>query len=134
MSLETTITLSEKDYLKIKDILHHSDDENLESLEVELDRAIIVAADAIPSDLVTMNSKFVYKNVTDNKEQEVTIVYPNDAKSSEGKISILAPLGAALIGLKIGQKISWPFPDGKTRELVIDRILYQPEASGDLHL
>ena len=134
MSLETTITLSEKDYLKIKNILQHLDDENSENLEIELDRAILVTDTEVPQDLVTMNTKFVFKNLTDNKEQEATIVYPGEANSNEGKISILAPLGAALIGLKIGQGITWAFPDGKSRKLVIDRILYQPEKNGDWHL
>lgn len=81
-----------------------------------------------------MNSQVRYLNVQDDKESVVTLVYPKDANSSEGKISILAPLGSALIGLKVGQEINWMFPDGKTRTLKILEVVYQPEAQGDWHL
>lgn len=128
---EESITLTEKDYLRLRTLL---DSQENEDLEIEVERAKLVTDKNVPSDLVTMNSRFIYENVTEEKENELTIVYPNDADSASHKISVLAPLGAALIGLRVGQEINWMFPDGKTRTLKIKKILYQPEASGHWHL
>jgi len=115
-------------------MLDAHDGDEFEDLEIELDRAAVLSDTEVPKDLITMNSNVRYLNVQDNKESTITLVYPQDANSSEGKISILAPLGSALIGLKVGQEINWMFPDGKTRTLKILEVIYQPEASGDWHL
>jgi regulator of nucleoside diphosphate kinase len=81
-----------------------------------------------------MNTHFRYLNVDEKKECEMTIVYPQQADSSKRWISVTAPLGAALLGLREGDEVDWTFPDGKTRTLRILEILYQPEANKDLHL
>lgn len=128
------ILITEKDLLRIKNILSFQSSEEFENLELELERAKIINDDEVPPDLVTMNSKVRFLNVQDNKEMVVTVVYPSDARFSEGKISVLASLGSAIIGLRVGQEINWMFPDGKTRTLKILEVLYQPEANQHWHL
>ncbi|WPU64498.1 nucleoside diphosphate kinase regulator [Peredibacter starrii] len=132
--IEDGILITEKDLLRIKHVLSFQKSEDFENLELELDRASIINDNEVPSDLVTMNSKVKFLNVQENKEMTITLVYPSDANFSEGKISVLASLGSAIIGLRVGQEINWMFPDGKTRTLKILEVLYQPEASGDWHL
>lgn len=128
------ILITEKDYLRIKHTLSFQSSEEYENLELELDRARIISDKDVPPNLVTMNSKVQFLNVQENREMVVTIVYPSEANFSEGKISVLASLGSALIGLQVGQEINWMFPDGKTRTLRILSVIYQPEANGHWHL
>lgn len=128
------ILITEKDLLRIKHILSFQNSDEFENLELELERAKIITDNEVPSDLVTMNSRVRFMNVQENKEMEVTLVYPTEANFSLGKISVLASLGSALIGLRKGQDINWMFPDGKTRTLRILEVLYQPEASQHWHL
>jgi regulator of nucleoside diphosphate kinase len=128
------ILITEKDLLRIKHILSFQKSIEFENLELELDRARIISDLEVPADLVTMNSKVRFLNIQDNKEMTLSVVYPSDANFSEGKISVLASLGSALIGLRVGQEINWMFPDGKTRTLKILDVIYQPEAYGDWQL
>jgi regulator of nucleoside diphosphate kinase len=132
--MNDVILITEKDLLRIKHLLSFQKSVDFENLELELDRARIIADSEVPSDLVTMNSKIKFLNVQQEKEMIVTIVYPSDANFSEGKISVLATLGSALIGLRVNQEINWMFPDGKTRTLKILEVLYQPEANQHWHL
>ena len=131
---EDGILITEKDFLRIKHVLSFQKSEDFENLELELDRASIINDNEVPNDLVTMNSKVKFLNIQENKEMTISLVYPSDANFSEGKISVLASLGSAIIGLRVGQEINWMFPDGKTRSLRILEVLYQPEANGDWHL
>lgn len=131
---DSKIHVTEKDFMRLKNLLDAHDGDEFEDLEIELDRAAVLSDTEVPKDLITMNSNVRYLNVQDKKESTITLVYPQDANSADGKISILAPLGSALIGLKVGQEINWMFPDGKTRTLRILEVIYQPESSGDWHL
>jgi regulator of nucleoside diphosphate kinase len=108
--------------------------ELVEQLESELARAVVTSSSAIPPDVVTMNSTVVYEDEEAGETREVTLVYPKDANSDEGRISVLAPVGSALIGLSVGQRVEWPLPHGRTRHLRILAVPYQPEAAGDHHL
>jgi regulator of nucleoside diphosphate kinase len=132
--MDTTITLTEKDYLRIKNVLSHYQTETSEDLEIEIERATIIDESKVPADLVTMNSQVRVLNVQDDKDMILTLVYPKDASSGENRVSILAPMGVALIGLKVGQEINWMFPDGKTKTLRVLEVIYQPEKNGDWHL
>ncbi len=135
MALDSnSIMLTEKDYLRIKHVLSFHEEDDYENLEIEIERATIVPDAEVPRTLVTMNSKVRFLNLQDNKEMTITIVYPSESNFSTGKISVLATLGSALIGLREGQEINWQFPDGKTKTLRILEVLYQPEANGDWHL
>ncbi|ATH07318.1 hypothetical protein BIY24_05015 [Halobacteriovorax marinus] len=128
------IFITEKDYLRLTNLMGSNGSHNFEDLEVELDRASIISDNEVPNDLVTMNSKIKFLDLKTNKDSIITIVYPQDANTNEAKISIFAPLGSALIGLKKNQKISWKFPNGKTKSLKVLEVLYQPEAAEDWHL
>ncbi|RKH59768.1 nucleoside diphosphate kinase regulator [Corallococcus aberystwythensis] len=108
--------------------------ELVEQLESELARAVVTSSDAIPRDVVTMNSTVVFEDEEAGETREVTLVYPKDANSDAGRISILAPVGSALIGLSVGQTVEWPLPNGRTRRLRIVAVPYQPEAAGHFHL
>jgi regulator of nucleoside diphosphate kinase len=131
---DDVILITETDLLRIKHVLSFQNSAEYENLEIELDRAKIISFDLVPPDLVTMNSKIKFLNIEDNKEMTITIVYPSDADFAQGKISVLASLGAALIGLRVNQDIRWMFPDGKTKTLKILTVLSQPESIGQWHL
>lgn len=131
--MNDVISISEKDYARIKNILSYQDGD-FENLEVELERANLLNDNEIPPDLITMNSKVRFANLDTGKEMIVTLVYPSETNFEEGKISILASLGSALLGLRVNQEINWKFPNGKTQRLRILELLYQPEQSGDWQL
>ena len=105
------------------------------ALQTELDRAeTLVGHEDVPADVVTMNSRVHCREEGSGKDYRLTLVYPQDANADEGKVSILAPVGSALLGLKVGQHIDWPAPGGKTLKLTLLAVEYQPEAGGDFHL
>ena len=105
----------------------------LDNLRGELNRAQIVTPQEIPADAITMNSKVALLDLDTREEEVYTLVYPENADSAEGKISILAPIGTAMLGYRVGDVFEWEVPAGK-RRLKVDRILYQPEAAGDYEL
>ncbi|MFO7569233.1 MAG: nucleoside diphosphate kinase regulator [Smithellaceae bacterium] len=106
---------------------------NLDLLEKELYRGILVEPQEVPKDVITMNSKVSVTDVESGKTTTYTLVYPSAANISENKISIFAPLGTALLGYRKGDIIEWPVPSG-TRKVRVHEIIYQPEAAGDYHL
>ncbi|MNZ51137.1 Regulator of nucleoside diphosphate kinase [compost metagenome] len=81
-----------------------------------------------------MNSRVHCREEASGKDYHLTLVYPKDANADEGKISILAPVGSALLGLSVGAKIDWSLPGGKTLKLELLAVEYQPEAAGDFDL
>lgn len=101
----------------------------LDALRVELERAEVVEPREIPREVATMNSKVKFIEDASGKTFELTLVYPQQAGQPES-ISILAPVGSALLGLRVGQTIQWPMPGGKTSELRLLEVLEQPEAEG----
>ncbi len=107
--------------------------EYLENLRTELNRAIIVKPQEIPPTVVTMNSTIELVDMDTNEEEVYTLVFPENADISKGKISILAPIGTAMLGYEIGDVFEWDVPAGK-RRLRVGRIIYQPEASGNFDL
>ena len=107
--------------------------EDLEDLAHEIDRGLEVQPQEIPADVVTMNSSIKVTDLDSGSTHVYTIVFPADADYEKGKISILAPLGTALLGFRVGDTVEWAMPRG-IRRLRIDEIVYQPEASGDFHL
>ena len=104
---------------------------SLRSLQVELTRANVVNAEELPRDVVTMRSRVLI--MLEDEEKEITLVYPNEANRSTGKISILSPIGTAIIGYREDDVINWLTPGGLKR-IRIKKVLYQPEASGDYEL
>ena len=107
--------------------------EELDDLTCELQRGTEVRPQEVPPDVVTMNSSVRVSDLATSKSDLFTIVFPSDANYEEGKISILAPLGTALLGYRVGDVVNWHVPRG-VRQLRIDEIVYQPERAGDYHL
>ena len=105
----------------------------LEDLTREIERGAEVRPEEIPPDVVTMNSTVRLTDLESGTSHVYTIVFPSDADYDKGKISILAPLGTALLGYRVGDIVNWRMPRGD-RRLRIDEIVYQPEAAGDFHL
>jgi len=106
---------------------------DLKNLGAELSRATVVASKDIPHDVITMNSTVRLLDLSTNEEMTYTLVFPEQAEIGEGKISVLAPIGTAMLGYRVGDTISWTVPAG-VRKIKILSILYQPEAAGDYHL
>lgn len=102
-------------------------------LEAELARAEIVASRDIPPTVVTMNSKVRFAVSSTGKQFQLSLVYPKDVDASGGTISILAPVGSALLGLSQGSEIEWPAPGGEMLKVRIEEVIYQPERAGDFH-
>ena len=104
-----------------------------DGLQAEIDRADIVAPKEMPPSVVTMNSTVQFSIVETGKEFVLSLVYPRDMDGSADKISILAPVGSALLGLSIGDELGWPGPGGKPMTVRVKQIMYQPESAGELH-
>jgi regulator of nucleoside diphosphate kinase len=109
------------------------DGEYLQRLEQELDRAHVVETTAILHDVITMNSRVRLLDLYTGEERLCALVFPSDANIELNKISVLAPIGTAMLGYRVGDVIEWEVPAGLKR-LRIDEILYQPEAAGHYHL
>ena len=106
---------------------------SLMTLKDELERGTILAAGDVPKGVVTMHSQVRVRDLTAEESEIYTLVYPDQADINEGKLSVLAPLGIALLGKKVGQVVKFDAPAGP-RRLKVEKILYQPEAAGDFHL
>ena len=134
-----SIQITEFDLQRLNKLLReaeHTDyrgSEYLDELRTELDCAQIVPSQAVSQDVVTMNSIVVLLDPLTRKEETYTLVFPEDADIGQGKISILAPVGTAMLGCKIGDSFESKVPAGKLR-MKVKRIIYQPEAAGDYHL
>ena len=128
------IVISETDMEKLGWLLDSvrnsasKDQTHLAMLEEELDRARIVSLGRVPADVVTMNSRVRVTDLDTSKEMTYTLVFPRDADVSQGKISVLAPIGTAILGYRVGDVIEWNVPGGK-RTLRVEEILHQPEAA-----
>lgn len=105
----------------------------LKDLKQELNRAKLISSEKVPPDVITMNSKVKLRDLDSKEEMIYTLVYPADAELLEDKISILAPVGTAILGYRVGDVVDWKVPGGSVR-LGVEAILYQPEAAGDLDL
>lgn len=100
-----------------------------DGLRSELDRARIVEPEEMPADVVTMNSTVRFADEETGKEFERTLCYPEEATGGSDKVSILAPLGSALLGLSVGQRIDWPVPGGRTARIRILDVVSQGRRS-----
>lgn len=100
----------------------------LRLLENELKRARIVALEAVPPDVITMNSRAELLDLESGESMEFTLVFPADENVNDGKISVLAPLGTAMLGYRAGDEFVWHVPHG-LRRLKVTKLQFQPEAS-----
>ena len=127
---QPVITVTENDYNRIDALLDKTGDRvpGIRELRAELGRAEVVAAAQMPADVVTMNSIVIFENSDSGKSLELTLVYPKDIDGSAGKVSILAPVGSALLGLAVGQTIQWQLPGGNDLKLKVLEVRNQPES------
>jgi regulator of nucleoside diphosphate kinase len=136
---DRTIHITEFDNQRLRELLAearftgYSGKEYLLGLEKELDRAQVVDPKTVPPDLVTMNSKVRLEDLETGEEMVYTLVFPEYANLAENKISILAPIGTAILGYRVGDTFEWKVPGGISR-IKIKELLYQPEAAGDYDL
>lgn len=136
---QRNIFITEYDLKRLRDLIadamstEYRNSPYLEQLKEELKRGQAVAPAEVPPDVITMNSRARLLDMEDNEEMEFTLVFPQDASPAEGKISILAPIGTAMLGSREGDIFSWQVPDGM-RKIKVIKILFQPEASGNFDL
>ena len=116
---------------KLLNTLPHGAFPGIDDLEAELARADVVAPEDVPPDVMTMNSTARFTVDSSAKEFCLTLVYPEDVDGSGSRISILAPVGSALLGLSQGDQISWPRPGGGELQVRLEEIIYQPERVGE---
>lgn len=135
VAAQVVMTSVDRDRLEkmIRDITFDGDrpEKAVSDLEREIRRARIVAVEHLSPDIVTMHSKVLM--VVDDEEMEVSLVYPGEADWSGNKLSILSPIGTAILGYSEGDRIVWDVPSGRA-EIRIKKLLYQPEAAGDYYL
>lgn len=140
MVIDGVISLTVQDYNRLRQLLAELTRQSRgmqagsELLEEILDLARVVHPETVPGNVVTMNSRVLFEDLATLESGTVTIVYPADADPSSGRISILSPVGAALLGESEGAELELPLPHGQTRRIRISSVLYQPEAQGDLAL
>ena len=133
---ERTIYVTEVDYNRLTGLIERTrerngtDREYLNKLEAELDRAEIIDSKDVPGDVITMRSKVRLKDLVSGESNTYSLVFPTEADFAEGKISVLAPIGTAILGYRQGDTIEWPVPSGM-RKLKVEEIVYQPEAAGE---
>ena len=130
------IYITENDMKRLRELImvarefDNGEKKYLKKLEDELDKGEVVNSQDVPNDVITMSSKDWLRHINTQKEIIYWLVFPDDANADQGKISILAPIGTALLGYKVGDIIEWRVPAGLTK-LKVEEILYQPEAAGD---
>ena len=130
------ITVSERDLERLEGMLASLPDDQpgVDALRAELDRAQIVPSEAMPPDVVTMNSRIRFVIEPAGREMEMSLVYPRDFTGRPDQLSVAMPAGIAVLGLAVGQQIEWRAPNGQTVSARIVGIAYQPERSGDYML
>lgn len=128
--------MSRLDWARLDRLLNsepHHRESSLDALRDELDRANIIESVEMPPDVASMNSTVKFVDDATGANFELMLVYP-DAAGTPGTVSVLAPVGSALLGLSVGQSIDWQLPDGRTAHLRVLEIIRQPEAMGLYHL
>ncbi|HPR31466.1 MAG TPA: GreA/GreB family elongation factor [Prolixibacteraceae bacterium] len=133
---EFPITVTQLDFVRLSKLIQmiredkSIDIEYLNYLGVELKRAAKINSKKITPDFVTMNSVMEVTLLETGKRMELRLVYPNQADFSKGLISVLSPLGCALLGYKNGDIVSFKAPMGE-QKVRIEKVIYQPEAHGE---
>lgn len=132
--LKPAIIINELDAERIDMMLEHPEFASspvAQALNAEIDRAEIVAPEDIPADVVTMNSRVRFIDLSNQEEHTRTLVFPQSLTDSNEQLSVMAPIGAALLGLRVGNDISWHLPNGTVTQIKVIELLYQPEAAGE---
>ncbi len=141
MADEPSIYLTQDDLDRLFDLLETygsgggagpgADAEQLQKLERELVRAVVASPEEIPKDVVTMNSRVVFEDETTGERREITLVYPRHADIASGKVSVLVPVGTALLGMRVGQSIDWQLPSGQKHRYKVVAVPFQADSHAD---
>ena len=126
---ERTLTLI--DYVRLTRMLTHQPDRNAGTLDELLAGSDLVASPAVPPTVVTMYSQVLVADEASGARMKIALCYPADADPVAGFISVLAPLGTALLGLRVGDVAHWNGPGNESHTVRVLEMLFQPEASGD---
>ncbi len=130
-----TIYITDNDMRRLRELImvarqfKKEEEKYLQELEAELDRGKIIKSQDIPPNVITMNSEVHLRDLNTKEEKTYQLVFPDQADASQGRISILAPIGTALLGYGVGDIIEWMVPAGVAK-LKVEKIIYQPEANG----
>ena len=130
-----TIIITSEDHRQLEGLLTSnivravSGSDRLDELQAELNRAQIVPKDQVPSDVVTMNSTLSLRDLDTGELDTYTLVYPDRADIANHKLSVLAPIGTAILGYRVGDEFRWRVPAG-WRRLKVERVIFQPERDG----
>jgi regulator of nucleoside diphosphate kinase len=133
------IIITELDYERLQDLLASEfataigPREYLDDLRAELDRAEIVRPEDVPENVVTMNSTVALRDLDTKEKETYTLVFPDSADIANDRLSVLAPVGTAILGERVGDVVRWRVPQG-LRRLKVEHVLYQPEREGALHV
>ena len=130
-SLQPARVLTELDHIRISKLLKHPGMAFAAELESVLDNAELVSSYDVQASLVTMNSRVLIADEFLGEERALTLCYPPDADPKTGFVSILSPVGTALLGLAEGQMAHWSAPNGEPASARILKVVFQPEESGD---
>lgn len=133
---EPSITVTQRDFERLRKLLETASNRALPGIDMlanELDRAAVVQSEEIGPDVVTINSSVRFVDEGSNKAYELKLVYPRQAGEA-GAVSVLAPVGSALLGLSVGQKIRWQVPGGRDMRLRVVSVVNQPESQQQYHL
>lgn len=136
MQTKPKIILSTLDLERLEVLLERPEYQafpGIDALGEELARAEVVEPEQVPPTVVTMNSSVRFEMLPGGESFELTLVYPRDMNGDPQRISVLAPVGSALLGLSVGQEIEWPVPGGRNIRVRIMAVTYQPERAGDYH-
>jgi regulator of nucleoside diphosphate kinase len=130
------ITLGSRDLARLEQLLDSPALRRLpaaQSLGAELERAKVLPAEQVPGDVVTMNASVTCVDEVSGDRHHFTLVYPQDADVTTGRVSVLAPVGSALLGLSVGQAIDWQAPGGRALRLRVTEVVAAPESASVLH-
>jgi regulator of nucleoside diphosphate kinase len=127
-----TLYLTELDVTRLEGIASRNGTALMaDMLDTLLERAAIVPAEDIPTDVITMNSSVLCKLQGETDARRLTLVYPDNADFDAGRLSVLSPVGQALLGARIGQTVGYALPNGRQQQIEVIDLAFQPEANGD---
>lgn len=124
-------TLTELDHARLSRLLGRTADDSDTALTDALEQSILVPAAEVAQDVVTMYTRVRVDDLARGGSHVYTLCYPSDAEPAEGFVSVLSPVGSALLGARVGERVQFTRPDGSRAELALREILFQPEATGD---
>src|SRR5574339_750402 len=125
------IYITEADMKRLRPLIEgvKNSRDDLRGLQTELEHARVVAPADVPPDVITMNSKARLRDLDTGEEMIFTLVFPGNADIEHDRISVVAPIGTAMLGHRVGDEFEWQVPAGAVR-LRVEEVLYQPEAAG----